>query len=72
MKRPDKGPHLDEVVRGGETLKVVRKKALLRTLAMRELEREGLEVPRAEVQEMTDDFRTFVAALGELAGAAIL
>lgn len=42
---------------GGELLKVLRKKVLLRRLAVRHAEMLGLEVTSAEVQAMADSFR---------------
>jgi hypothetical protein len=41
----------------GETMAVIRKKALLRILARREAERSGLKVTEADVQATSDWFR---------------
>ena len=57
LDNPERGAHLDQIARGGETLKVVRKKVLLRLLAVREMERLRISVTDDQVNEMARDFR---------------
>jgi hypothetical protein len=65
LKYPERGPHLEQVTRGGETLKVVRKKVLLRLLAVREMSRLGILLTDDQVHEMACDFRRQFGLLSE-------
>src|SRR5690606_26269050 len=54
---PHRGAHLDQLQRGGETLKGVRKKVLLRLLARREMERQGRELSTDLLEAQAKRFR---------------
>jgi len=65
LENPESGAHLDQPARGGETLKVVRKKVLLRLLAGHETERLGISPTDDDVHQMARDFRRQFGLLTE-------
>jgi hypothetical protein len=54
---PERGAHLGQITAGGESVKAVRKKVLLRILSAREVQRLGLKLDAADAQAMANDFR---------------